>query len=1146
MCPPQPSSKIITLTLIISLFIFMPPLTSTSMFFILEGSVLLEKSPHSIDKKMVTNESAFPAPSFQQNKIPHPFKKRDSQNTSQGNLLWGNPMKLANQELQRKQYAICQDPEGIFYCVWLASSTMNGLSFYYSYSEDDEGLDWSSPEIILRITDELVEFSITVDNRGTKHLFYISEREDHSRLNHVYQNIEENNWTHEVIYGSQKYQFSSLTTAVVENATVNVAWVSTDRVNETNRCIHFTQKNELNVWLPEILVKANNTNPSSVQLARTRNNTLQMGWTVNSQSQGSYTLLFAYMDLEDYSIANIKTIVSNVPLKDFLFKETPLGNIHFLWIENEQYDFLYHGELLTNGTLVYSSSSLNNESTICYLGGIFEDHTTGTTYTVFEEQQGLANYLVYRKREGGNINWNASIILTNNSHSIDCKLFSNQKKDLGQLFYLSLYSPCTRHLDNNEQWSNAEIIYQNTRTNENPTMVVDSEGILHLVWYHQSRISKELIYAKKLANSSLWEPIEVITTGYTVELTPSLLVDGEDTLYCVFIARDNETNLRSIYYIHKTKEDMKWSNPLLIKKPEVEASEYHAPILLMDSMETLSLFWIELVDDYQRLFFAQKQQSSEEFSQAEMFETSSSLTHIYDPEVIIDASDTLHLIYSEYTPNEELSRLVYRKKPVSSSWSDPNIITVSNDFLFNPELIINSNNVMQLFISNSLVLSPYLQNYESSIEFYEKTLDQSNWELTTTVAEGVNTAGSYSIIQLPDNSLYAFFYDLISENWWSNNWNFLYVKKMSPEGSWTESQKLCSYQFRRESFIAKYLPNQETSHIIFSDSGLLYWISTQKDSDDDSVGDTDEYQYCTDLSNPDCDGDGVPDGIEIHSNYTNPIFTDTDWDELTDGEEINTFLSDPLRMDTDRDSLLDGDEVHLYGTSPTSSDTDKDKLWDEEELFLYNTNPNSPDTDADGMDDYWELQSGLNPNVDDAAGDGDEDNLTNIEEYQAGTLVDNPDCDNDYLLDGEEIKEWLTNPLDSDTDSDTLTDYEEVTTFHTSPFAKDTDQDGFTDREEIDEGTDPNNPKDNVQTRRLKRIIPLIVSPIVIVSLLVISLEINYRIQTKKFAAREEKELEKEEEKLEKVLERKKKSAELENKTEEILENNTNHLRERN
>jgi len=70
------------------------------------------------------------------------------------------------------------------------------------------------------------------------------------------------------------------------------------------------------------------------------------------------------------------------------------------------------------------------------------------------------------------------------------------------------------------------------------------------------------------------------------------------------------------------------------------------------------------------------------------------------------------------------------------------------------------------------------------------------------------------------------------------------------------------------------------------------------------------------------------------------------------------------------------------------------------------------DTDGDGMPDFWEIDNGLNPNVNDALNDNDGDGLTNIQEYQYHTDPKNKDTDGDGYLDGDEVAQ-KTDPTDS-------------------------------------------------------------------------------------------------------------------------------------
>jgi hypothetical protein len=115
---------------------------------------------------------------------------------------------------------------------------------------------------------------------------------------------------------------------------------------------------------------------------------------------------------------------------------------------------------------------------------------------------------------------------------------------------------------------------------------------------------------------------------------------------------------------------------------------------------------------------------------------------------------------------------------------------------------------------------------------------------------------------------------------------------------------------------------------------------------------------------------------------------------------------------------------------------------------------NTPDTDGDGISDRVELSFGLNPDdASDAAGDLDEDGLTNLEEADLGLLIDVADYDQDGLGDGGELEigSDLFNP---DTDGDGLLDGGEYTA-GTDPNNADTDGDNYTDDYEVMMGSDP-------------------------------------------------------------------------------------------
>ncbi|MEZ5324149.1 MAG: LamG-like jellyroll fold domain-containing protein [Verrucomicrobiales bacterium] len=255
---------------------------------------------------------------------------------------------------------------------------------------------------------------------------------------------------------------------------------------------------------------------------------------------------------------------------------------------------------------------------------------------------------------------------------------------------------------------------------------------------------------------------------------------------------------------------------------------------------------------------------------------------------------------------------------------------------------------------------------------------------------------------------------------------------------------------------------------------------------------TEPNQRRLEIRNEDPAGGGATTIDWDPSNYNQVFHQVVTWDETTG--DITAYEDGELVQEGNTATLMSdiNDVNNWLGRSNWTADSNAaieytefriyNEVLDEDTIKTNLANgPDSlpgDDVDGDGIPNFYEeLFDFLNPDdPTDANKDQDGDTLTNVREYELGTILDSVDSDTDGVNDDVELARMVdgtaapTDPLDPDSDDDALLDGVETGTgafvsaqdTGSDPLNPDSDGDTYNDALEVANGTDPNDANSNV------------------------------------------------------------------------------------
>lgn len=230
-------------------------------------------------------------------------------------------------------------------------------------------------------------------------------------------------------------------------------------------------------------------------------------------------------------------------------------------------------------------------------------------------------------------------------------------------------------------WVNPIRLTWNTSTSSHPVAIEDSLNRVHIIWSDKSGL-KDLYYKRSTNGGANWGPLQQLTwTGLSDTLSPSLTVDSNNVLHLVYeedIMVDCE-----IYYKKSTDGGQNWSAPVRLTWNTGYSMN---PSICVDSTDNIYVLWQDDTPGDSEIYFKCSTNGGGTWSSLQRLTWNSRDSS--NPRIKSSAGSTLHIVWHERLNSTNYE--IYYKKSTNGgmNWNPPTRLTWTSNKAMYPEITV--------------------------------------------------------------------------------------------------------------------------------------------------------------------------------------------------------------------------------------------------------------------------------------------------------------------------------------------------------------------------------------------------------------------------------------------------------------------------
>jgi hypothetical protein len=236
-------------------------------------------------------------------------------------------------------------------------------------------------------------------------------------------------------------------------------------------------------------------------------------------------------------------------------------------------------------------------------------------------------------------------------------------------------------------WSEKYNVTSGREASTYPSLALDSQGVVHLVW-EEDKLKQDtelyytdIYYSYRNADGTWAEP-EDISNNDGDSAYPAIAVDSQDNVHVVW--EDNTPGIHQIFYATQPKGGT-WSEPVNISNMTVNSDEPIYPVMVVDSLDTIHVAWHDISIGNWEIMYVSKPKDA---SWSQPMNVSRNTSNSGVPALAVDNRDTLYLAWNDDSPGN--FDIFYKSKPRDGDWGQVVNISKTNSKSGDPSIAVDS------------------------------------------------------------------------------------------------------------------------------------------------------------------------------------------------------------------------------------------------------------------------------------------------------------------------------------------------------------------------------------------------------------------------------------------------------------------------